>query len=164
MDWRGPLKTALATSFGLGFVPLAPGTVGTAPAVAAYVLVARLAPQPLHAVIVGGLLLAACAGTVWLGPWTEQRWGKKDPGAFVLDEVAGFLLTVLLFRVPSVTHTAIWAFAVTRVFDIAKPPPIRRLERLPAGWGVLVDDLAAAVYAVVALHLLLAWRPAWFGM
>ncbi len=164
MDWRGSLKTALATSFGLGFVPPAPGTLGTAPAVAAYVLVAHLAPEPLHAVILGVLLLAACAGTVWLGPWTEKRWGKKDPGAFVLDEVAGFLLTVLLFRVPSVTHTAIWAFAVTRVFDIAKPPPIRRLERLPAGWGVLVDDLAASVYAAVALHLLLAWQPAWFGL
>ena len=101
MEWWHSVKSALATSFGLGHVPPGPGTVGTAPAVAAYVLVACFAPESLHGAVLAVLLLAACAGTVWLGPWAEQRWGNKDPGAFVLDEVAGFReLPVRLARGP----------------------------------------------------------------
>ena len=164
MDRLAKLKTALATSCWLGYIPPAPGTVGTLPAVLAYALIAGLAPDAWQTALLVALLLAACALTVWLVPWAEERWGTKDPGSFVMDEVAGFLLTVVLFRVPSIALTAVWAFAATRVFDITKPPPVRQLERLPAGWGVLADDLAASVYAAIALHLLRAWQPGWFGL
>ena len=88
----------------------------------------------------------------------------KDPRRFVLDEVAGFLVTVLLFRTPDPILTAIWAFLFSRIMDIVKPPPARLLERLPAGWGILLDDVVASLYAAALLHILARILPAyWFG-
>ena len=72
------------------------------------------------------------------------------------------LLTVLLFHPSPPITTTLWAFPVTRIIDILKIPPARRLERLPAGWGVLADDLLGSVYAAAALHLLRFAGPAWF--
>jgi phosphatidylglycerophosphatase A len=81
----------------------------------------------------------------------------------VPDEVAGFLTTVLLWRTDDLLLTIVWAFGLTRVLDILKPPPCRRLERLPGGWGVLADDLCASLYAAAILHVA-AWQwPSVFG-
>ena len=82
------------------------------------------------------------------------------------DEVAGFLMTVLLFRPSSVSVlvTVLWAFPVTRILDMIKPPPARRLEHLPGGWGVLADDLLDSVYAAGLLHVIYLLRPEWFGV
>jgi phosphatidylglycerophosphatase A len=104
---------------------------------------------------------------VWLGPWAERRWNRKDPQMVVLDEVAGFLTTVLLFspdpdRV-SLLALTVWAFAMTRFFDILKPPPVHLLERLPHGWGILLDDVAASLYAVAALWILYRFCPVLFA-
>lgn len=157
-------KIASATAFWFGNSPLIPGTVGTIPAVILFVLVCRWVPQAFQSLVLAALLLLACVGCVGLGPWAEKHWGRKDPRNFVLDEVAGFLVTVLLFRLPSVGLTIFWAFLATRIFDIIKPPPAARLQVLPAGWGILVDDLIASLYAALCLHLASIILPGLFGL
>ena len=92
--------------------------------------------------------------TVALGRWAEEYYQRKDSQIFVTDEVAGFLLTVLLFHdATQPVLTTLWAFPVTRIIDIIKIPPAKRLEHLPRGWGVLADDLLGSVYAAIVLSL-----------
>ena len=151
------------SAFGFGRAPIAPGTAGTLPAVAVYLAVALLVPAAYHTWIIAFALILSSAGAVLLAPSAQRYWGKSDPGAFVLDEVAGFFLTVLFFRTPNVWLTVVWAFAMTRFFDILKPPPVRAIEKLPRGWGVLADDLAASVYAVILLKLIARFFPTIVG-
>lgn len=158
------IRVALATSFGFGFSPFAPGTAGTVPAVLVFILIAQIPDTRWQTVLIGLVLAASCLLTVALGPWAERHWAKKDPRNYVIDEVAGYFLVVLLFRVESIWLTALWAFLAARFFDVVKPPPARQLEALHAGWGMLLDDLAASVYAVVFLHLGVRLVPALFGM
>ena len=134
------------TGFGLGLSPVAPGTFGTLLGVA----IAWLAPGPAWAWALGVSVLS-----VPLGSLAEKTEGE-DPGSFVLDEVAGYLLAVSFLPGGWLALGA--AFFAFRFFDIAKPWPIRKLERLPGGWGVLLDDLLAGIYAhgVVRLVLMLA--------
>lgn len=106
--------------------------------------------------LAGGVVVCS-ALTVWLGPWAKAHFGKGDPGPFVLDEAAGICVTLL--AQPATDGHMAWtiaaAFAAFRVFDVLKPPPVRQLEKLPRGWGVLADDLMAGVYANVACQLVL---------
>jgi len=146
----------LGASLGFGLVPVAPGTAGALPGVGIYLLIAWLAPPGNHVWWIGGSLLVVSGLTVAMAPWAERYWKQEDSGNYTLDEIAGFLMTVLLFRTESVLLTVVWVFSVTRAFDIAKPPPCRQLERLPDGWGVLADDLFASLYAAGFLHVL-AW-------
>ena len=161
--WRDRMLVVVATGLGLGRTPGAPGTAGALLGVAIFVLIDRAAPAAAQTWLLVLALLVVCVVTVALGPWAERHWGRKDPGAFVLDEVAGFLLTVILFRRGSLWLTVIWAFAVTRLLDIVKPPPARQLERLPGGWGVLADDLCASLYAAGVLHIAALCLPRLFG-
>ena len=89
---------------------------------------------------------------VGLGRWATEYYGRKDPGSCVLDEGAGICLTALCLPIYPGWREC-WAllavFVAFRLFDITKLPPAKRLERLPHGWGILMDDLAAAVYANV---------------
>jgi phosphatidylglycerophosphatase A len=157
------LRPLIASCLGLGYSPIMPGTCGALLGPAIYVPLALAAPnEPLQTVLIAGALLAWCWITIALGPWAERYYQKKDSQIFVTDEVAGFLLTVLLFHPSPPITTTLWAFPVTRIIDILKIPPARRLERLPAGWGVLADDLLGSVYAAAALHLLRFAVPAWF--
>ena len=138
-------KYALATCGFLGASPVAPGTFGTLGGVA---IAWALAPTELFSVWV---LLAAALVTavgIALGPWAERAAGGKDPGFFVLDEVAGYLLTVWWMEGPSLLALFV-AFCAFRLFDIAKPPPIRRVERVGGGAGIVLDDLVAGVYGLV---------------
>ena len=72
------------------------------------------------------MLVASSVLCVALCPWAERYWGKKDPGRCVLDEVAGYFVTVLIFRTPNLWLTVVWTFLASRVFDIVKPPPARQ--------------------------------------
>jgi phosphatidylglycerophosphatase A len=93
-------------------------------------------------------------------PWAIREFGDKDPGKFVLDEAAGICLTILFLPTRTGLATGInlaAAFLAFRIFDITKPPPARQLESLPAGWGILLDDLAAAAYANLVCQVVLRW-------
>lgn len=143
---------AAASGLGLGYLPVAPGTWASAGAAALYVGVRQLRGVPWEAVIGALFVLTVIAGLA-VCPFAEAAYGRKDPRRFVLDEMAGFWLVCLGFRWRGAIATAIAAFIAFRLFDILKPYPIRRVERLPGGWGVIADDLVAAVYSVFALWL-----------
>ena len=154
----------VATCLGLGYVPWIPGTISALWGVGIYVAIIWLAPATLHTWLIGAGLVVFCVLTLALAPWAERYWQRRDPNVFVTDEVAGFLLTVLLFRTPDILLTVLWAFPLTRLLDILKPPPARQAERLPSGFGILADDLCSSLYAAGVLYLLSAFFPSLFGL
>jgi phosphatidylglycerophosphatase A len=149
------LRPIIASCFGLGYSRIMPGTCGALIGPALYIPLSLIVPaEPLQTVLIAIALIAWSWITVALGGWAESYYQRKDSQVFVTDEVAGFLLTVLLFHDPvQPVLTTLWAFPVTRIIDIIKIPPARRLEHLPRGWGVLADDLLGSVYAAAMLYL-----------
>ncbi|MBM4102739.1 MAG: phosphatidylglycerophosphatase A [Planctomycetes bacterium] len=149
----------LTSSFGLGLVPVVPGTCGSlAPAVIYMAAGILIGPQTAMGAMVV-LLVLGCMITVICSPKVIAATGDKDPGQIVSDEVAGQALTLLLAQwlIPMTgfcTPTAI-GFGLFRLFDITKPWPCRQLEKLPAGWGILADDLAAGIWAVAVWRILI---------
>jgi phosphatidylglycerophosphatase A len=139
---------ALATCLGLGYVPFAPGTFGSA----AGLLVWAVLPQSAAAHGVAIVLIFAAG--VWSAGIAEQHFRGTDPGPVVIDEVMGMLVT--LFMVPVGWPGAAAGFLLFRIFDVIKPPPANRLEHLRGGMGVMADDFMAAVYANIALRITLA--------
>lgn len=136
----------LAFGFGAGLTPYAPGTAGT--------LVAWLAAWLVGEPLATSAGLAAIAVLFALGVWvcdlTGRHLGIPDHGAMVWDEIVAFLLVLAIIPATLAWQSA--AFALFRLFDIVKPPPIRWLEaRFKGGWGVMVDDLAAAAYTLLVL-------------
>ena len=143
----------LATCGWVGYVPLAPGTAGSLVGLACYGAVRLLAGEWTQLA-----LLAAVAGCgVWAATAAERHFGRSDPGAVVIDEVAGMLLTLLWL--PVTWQGAVAGFCLFRLFDVVKPFPARQVERLSGGWGIMADDIAAAAYAHVALRILMAALP-----
>lgn len=147
------MKRLLGTAFGLGLLPVAPGTWGTLAGVALALLAGRLADADAQQLALVGLAFVVTVAGVPLARAAEEEAGKKDPGWFVLDEVAGYLVAVL--GLPLRWPILLGAFVAFRVFDMAKPPPIRRLEKQAGGIGVLADDLMAGIYANVAVRVVL---------
>ena len=140
----------IATWFGCGLVPKAPGTMGTLGAIPLYLLVAHCGRTGVAAAA-----LVVTAIGIWAGTVVARELGKKDPQVVVVDEVAGFLVTMLPMREVSWLAVVI-GFVAFRAFDIIKPWPARRLEGLPGGWGIVLDDIAAGVFGamvMVALRL-----------
>jgi len=139
---------AVATACGIGYVPVAPGTFGSA---AGLVLWALL---PNTAVIQGLAIATLFIAGSWSGSVAERHFRRTDPGEVVVDEVMGMLITLFLTGVGWMGAVA--GFFVFRLFDIIKPFPARRLERLHGGVGVMADDAMAAIYANIGLRALLA--------
>jgi phosphatidylglycerophosphatase A len=145
--------TLVATFFGIGFLEPAPGTWGS---LAAVILWAAAIPRIPVASRTWATLVAAVVVTLIGIPAStrvSRAFGLKDPQFIVIDEVAGQLTA--LIGVSLAWKTFLAGFILFRVFDIWKPFPIRRLERLPEGTGIVVDDLGAGLYALAAMHLLL---------
>ncbi len=143
------LAVAIATVGGVGRAPFAPGTVASA----LTILVLWLIPFS-RVGLVAFFIVVTVVGT-WAAEHAERAIGTKDPGAIVIDEVAGMALSVLL--VPLSATILALAFVLFRVFDVVKPPPARQAQALPGGFGVMVDDLFAGLYAlaiVATLHAL----------
>lgn len=137
-------------SFGfLGCSPIAPGTFGTLGGVAIAWALRRTQLYPVY--IIAAALAIYVMGRS-LGGWAERYSGRKDPGIFVLDEVVGYLLTLFWLSGPS-TLALVVGFFVFRFFDIFKPPPARRLERIPGGDGILLDDVVSGIYGLVFVML-----------
>lgn len=149
--------TVVATFFGAGRLRPGPGTWGSLAAVLLWWLLASHLPSTWHLPV--NLLLIGVTVAVGIPAATlEARGcGKKDPSHVVIDEVAGQLVT--LIACPIRWQALLAAFILFRVFDILKPPPIRSLEKLPEGTGIVVDDLGAGVYALLVLRALLHFGP-----
>jgi phosphatidylglycerophosphatase A len=148
---------AIATFFGAGYLRPGPGTWASVAAVVLWAAFAWLAhPSPLTVLIalLAGILLTLVFG-IPAATVVERQSGRHDPGFVVIDEVAGQWIT-LLFSPVDWRHALI-ALVLFRLFDIVKPFPVRRIERLPAGWGIVFDDVAAGLYALGIASLLRLW-------
>lgn len=144
----------LATMLGAGYAPLAPGTVGSLLAALLYLPLAGCFHGP--DVWQAGMMIFAVSGLgVWSAGVVERRAGKKDPGIVVVDEWAGQWLAYL--GLPFSWWAWGAGFVLFRLFDVLKPFPARRLERLAGGWGVMLDDLVAGGYALVVLQVVQRW-------
>lgn len=140
----------LATWFGCGYFPWGPGTVGA--------LAAVLIAFGLHAWLCAGrlsfllLTLAFLWPSFWASTQAARLSGRKDPGFVVIDEVLGQWITLLGVSNYSWQSFAV-GFALFRIFDIWKPWPIRKIEHLPQGYGIVCDDLAAGFYGALILYV-----------
>jgi phosphatidylglycerophosphatase A len=139
-----------ATFFGVGYFPVASGTVATAAAVPVQIALA-LGPGPAGRAWVeaAAILLVALGGAAAAGA-AARSLGPDDPSEVVIDEVAGYLLT--MFLIPVGVATVVGGFLLFRVFDILKPWPAGPAERLHGGWGIMADDLVCGLYANLILQ------------
>ncbi len=143
----------IATAGGAGYSPVAPGTCGTAVAVPLAWLASGLPLWGFVAVTAGIILVGIVAADL-----ADRTWGTHDSGRIVIDEVAGYFVSLLLVDRSSLGFLTL-AFVAFRLFDIVKPPPVRWIDRrMPGGAGVVLDDVAAGLLAALLL-LILAHTP-----
>jgi phosphatidylglycerophosphatase A len=142
-----------ATFFGIGTLGPAPGTWGSAVAVLIWAAIASALSPAGQPLVLAAMAAIAIAIGIPAATHVARASGKKDPGFVVIDEVAGQWITLLF--APVTWKTLLAAFILFRGFDIVKPPPVRQLERLPEGSGIVVDDIAAGLYALLVMQLLL---------
>ena len=150
---------AVGTFFGAGFLRPGPGTYGSIAAVvlwaaAVYGLHPAAVPLAIGTAIVAliAMLIGIPAATI-----VARESGRKDPGHVVIDEVAGQLVALIAVR-PDWQH-AVVSLMLFRLFDILKPPPVRQLEQLPEGTGIMLDDIAAGLLALAVAHIINRFVP-----
>jgi phosphatidylglycerophosphatase A len=142
------LTLLLATWWGAGYSPIAPGTAGTIAAIPFYFLL-RLLPLSAYLACVLSIGLVAC----WAAGEAERFFQEQDSKRIVIDEAVGFFITMT--ALPPTWPYLIGGFCLFRCFDILKPPPIRLIERkVKGGYGVVLDDVLAGIYAHIALRVL----------
>jgi phosphatidylglycerophosphatase A len=147
------LARIISTGCGIGYFPLAPGTMGALAALIIY----WVAPQPGNASFLLIIFLLTLVG-IYAASITERelitRLGAakgKDPKIVIIDEIIGMLVS--LIAIPKTKKFLILAFILFRIFDIIKPFPARRIEKLPAGWGIVFDDVIAGIYANLLIQI-----------
>jgi phosphatidylglycerophosphatase A len=138
----------------VGYAPVAPGTVGSLAGLVVYGLLRLAQAPPLVELVV---IVALFVAGVWSGTQAERHFGGTDPGPGVIDEVVGMLVT--LWLLPATWTVAVLGFLIFRVFDVIKPWPAGRLESLHGGLGMMADDVMAAIYANLALRVLVFLVP-----
>jgi len=142
------LARLLATALGVGYSPVAPGTCGTAVAVPLAWVLASLPLWQYAAITIAITLIG-----IWAASAADRSWGTHDSGRIVIDEVAGYLVTVALVDRHSWLALGV-GFLVFRVLDIGKPPPVRQVDRMMGGGtGVVLDDVMAGVYGLALMAL-----------
>ena len=142
----------LATIGGVGNIPFASGTWGSAVGVPLGLLTAWLVPWP-WSLMLYGMAFGFCA---WSCTQAARSLGQSDPSAVILDEVWAMALIIAALPRLCVSWPLLGsAFLLFRAFDIVKPPPLRQLERLPEGWGIMADDLGAALYTIGTLWIVI---------
>lgn len=146
------VSLAIATALGVGYVPVAPGTFGSAVGLILWMLLRTSSTIVQAVVIIVLLVIGSITGGV-----AERHFGRTDPRQVVIDEAMGMLIT--LYLIPVGWLGALVGFLLFRAADVMKPFPANRLERLPGGFGVMADDGMAAIYANLALRLLLLVAP-----
>lgn len=152
----------IATWFYSGYAPKGPGTAGSLAAVIlAWLLHAYLGVPPIGFAILALVLLGP---GIWAADVTARVTGKKDPQIVVVDEVIGQWITIAgLGAGPLNWKTWLIAFVLFRLFDIWKPPPVRQLERLRGGVGIVMDDVMAGIYGAFVLAVLVLSAAGWFN-
>jgi phosphatidylglycerophosphatase A len=135
----------IATLGPVGFVPLAPGTLGTLAALV-FVAITNL-PVPLYLVLTAAVTVIG----IYASGVVEEITDEKDPGCIVIDEVAGYLVSMTFL--PATVFYLVSSFILFRIFDILKPPPLDRLQRLKGGTGVMADDILAGIYTNIVLQI-----------
>jgi phosphatidylglycerophosphatase A len=155
---RAPVwSTVIATFFGVGRLRPGPGSWGSAAALLLWAALARVLPPPLQTPVVIALALLVTLVGIPTATLVARAARRKDPQIVVIDEVAGQLIA--LIAVPVAWKTFLASFILFRAFDITKPPPVRQLEKLPEGSGIVLDDVAAGLYALAVVQLLLRAGP-----
>jgi phosphatidylglycerophosphatase A len=149
------LAMILATAGYVGYFPFAPGTAGSAAGLVVYAAI-RAASPGLELIVIAAVLLIG----IWAAGRAEQELGK-DPGPVVIDEVIGMLITLALLEVT--LAGAIVGFFLFRILDVTKPYPADRLEHLHGGFGIMLDDVMAGIYANLTLRALSALAPGVFA-
>jgi len=164
------MKRLLVSCFGLGWLPLAPGSWGSLPPTIIFTVMCYFGTSAISlSIIMAALALAGSIVCVRFASAVIAATGKNDPGEIVADEIAGqsmtFLATGFLaidtFSTRQILATSVLGFLLFRALDTIKLWPIRKLEKLPAGWGILTDDLMAGVYAAIALLVCLKLWGHW---
>lgn len=149
MNLREKAFLFIATGFGIGYIPLIPGTFGTLPGLPICYFLAQV-----PTVVAGGFIIIIISVSMWVAGKAEKYLGQKDPGKIVIDEIAG--LTVALVGLPFNLFNVVAGFIAFRIFDVLKPFPLRRFEKLfPGGIGVVMDDIGAGIYANILIRLVL---------
>jgi phosphatidylglycerophosphatase A len=150
---RSRMSWLIATFFGVGYLRPGPGTYASAVTVGLWWAASRMIPSAWW--LGFSVLIATAVTLLGIRPSSvvARESGRKDPGFVVIDEVAGQMIA--LIGLPVHWKYLLAGFILFRSFDIAKPFPLRRLERLPAGTGIMMDDVGAGLYALALLH---AWR------
>lgn len=137
----------IATVFGIGYFPIAPGTLTSLIVIFLYRLFLHKLSWPLYLLLFFLLFFVG----VFASSKYASELRKRDPGNIVIDEATGQFL--LLFRMSEDWLPLLLSFFLFRLFDIVKPIPIRKVENFPSGWGIMMDDLLAAIYAGVIINL-----------
>jgi|TARA_B100000809_G_C14941871_1_gene460738 phosphatidylglycerophosphatase A len=149
------LAFAIATVFKAGYIPIAPGTVGSIIGLLVFWLIKDYASFTIEMFVAAALFFAG----VWASTIVEQVLERHDPGVVIVDEVVGMLVALMLLP-PTITVMFL-AFLLFRVFDIIKPYPARWCEQLSRGWGIMMDDVVAGLYVNVLIHIILWIVPQW---
>lgn len=140
-----------ATGAGVGYIPKAPGTIGTLLAIPLSLALNDIAAGRLLVGVM--ILIGAVLCAIWLSSLGAAVFMEKDPQRIVIDEIVGYLIAN--FLAPPSLSAVLWSFFLFRFFDIAKIFPANRLEKLPGGAGIVLDDVASGIYAFISVHLLL---------
>jgi phosphatidylglycerophosphatase A len=149
------LAVFIATFGYVGYFPVAPGTAGSAAALALYALLRWAATAPVEIAVI----VAVMAVGIWAAHGTERALGRKDPGIVVIDEVLGMLITLALL--PLSLTGIVAGFLIFRALDVIKPFPAGRLEHLHGGYGIMADDAMAGVYGNLLLRAGIWLFPSW---
>ena len=154
---RPPLWAfVVATWFGIGRLRPGPGTWGSGSAVLIWAGIAWEIPAARQSFVLAAMSAVAIAVGIPAATQVARAYGNKDPQSVVIDEVAGQWITLLF--APVTWKSLLAGFILFRAFDILKPPPVRQLERLPEGTGIVADDVAAGIFAWLVMQLLLHFR------
>lgn len=159
INWLDRIAWFYATGGGIGHCPFAPGTVGSLLG-PAFIYVWQIYDRPW----IEGFVVSIAA--ILIGVMAADREAKRrhceDPGHVICDEILAFTIVLGGLNITQGWETALLGFVFFRIFDIWKPWPIRRLERLPGGWGIMADDLLAGVFARIAIHATsFLWTTNW---
>ena len=149
------LAFAIATVFKAGYIPIAPGTIGSVVGLLVFWFIKDSASFTVEILVVTILFFVG----VWASTIVEQVLECEDPGVVIVDEVVGMLVSLMLL--PPTTTVILLAFFLFRLFDIVKPYPARWCEQLARGWGIMMDDVVAGLYVNVLIHIALWIVPQW---